>query len=125
MAERTTERDARGAAEVVSSVLRELASVAESGATDAGGRLFFPNGIDSLEIGVKVAGVEVTLKAAGPRAAAAELAVESAPAFMLSESVTTTGFVQLPQGTSDYLHYSAPERQFGTQKTIDAVVDVA
>jgi hypothetical protein len=31
----------------------------------------------------------------------------------------------LPQGTSDYLHYSAPERQFGTQKTIDAVVDVA
>ncbi|HEX6094811.1 MAG TPA: 4a-hydroxytetrahydrobiopterin dehydratase [Thermoanaerobaculia bacterium] len=45
--------------------------------------------------------------------------------FLMAEAVAGTSFVQLPQGTSDYLHYSAPERQFGTPKTIAAVVEVA
>lgn len=49
--------------------------------------------------------------------------------FVLRESAiaqeTATGFEQLPQNTSDYNHYAAADRQFGTPNTIDVVIDVA
>ena len=49
--------------------------------------------------------------------------------FVLTQSAdaleASSSFRQLPQNTSDYRHYSAAERQFGTSKTIDTIIDVA
>lgn len=44
---------------------------------------------------------------------------------VVAKGLSITGFVQLPGGSSDYRVYEPADRQFGTQKTIDTIVEVA
>jgi Penicillin-insensitive murein endopeptidase len=106
--------------QVIADILRALASAKAASPADSG-RLFFPEGIDYLSITVKVAGSEVALVVAGPKSKPG-LELGRLPSMVLSSS---TGFVQLPQGTTDYNTYSSPDRQFGTPTTIATVGEVA
>lgn len=115
----SSNKQASEVAEAATRVLGELASVIS--ASDAmGKRIFFPDGIRSLNIAVKFGGAEVSLSVEGVAGdSSLELAARSRGAFRAA------GFVQLPQGTADFYTYSAPDRQYGTQKAIDTVQEVA
>jgi hypothetical protein len=57
--------------ELLSRVVKTLGS-AQSGETTQGNRLFFPNGIELIDLEVKVGGVDIKLKVAGPKASPTE-----------------------------------------------------
>ncbi len=52
--------------ELVSKLLKTLGS-APSGGTKQGNRLFFPNGVELIDLEVKVGGVDIKVKVAGPK----------------------------------------------------------
>jgi murein endopeptidase len=80
-------------------------------------RVFFPNGIQLIQVIVKIAGVDIELTVSGvPKAATTALA----PATAASAT-----FELLPQVSGHgYYPYSSVDRQFGTHDTITAIVDV-
>ena len=118
------------AAALVADVLGTLKSTVEARADSPRERLFFPEGIDHISINVKAAGVELALVVTGPKSkpvlgdrvnAAARFDLEGLAGVLPA----ATGFVQLPQVSADYRVYEPANRQFGTQKTIDTIVEVA
>jgi murein endopeptidase len=112
----TTEANVKDVANAAREVIDGVAKIVSSANAEAE-RLFFPKGIDSIAIGVTAAGVSVNLTVAGPKGSAAEETFAAIAA--------TTGFVMLPQSSSSYYQYSTPDRQFGTQTSIDTITSVA
>lgn len=109
---------AASAAEALGQVLDSIKSVASTPAV-AGDRLFFPNGIEVIAAKVTVAGVEISIHLAGPKAPADFEATQRTFALPW-----TAALQQLPSPGTGYYSYEPSTNQYGTIATIAAVVDV-
>jgi hypothetical protein len=82
-------------------------------------RLFFPQGIDLIDVHVKVDAVEASVKIAGPSSTIALDEIERARAIAARLTL-----VLLPQMSGNgYYSYSGDTRQWGTATAISSIVD--